>query len=463
MASAVRRLSPVSMMTSIPIAFSERTASIECSFNVSATAITPATRPSTARIIAVLPASSIAWRTDSAASTGIPALTMSDRFPIRIRCSPMAARTPWPGIASKSLGSSSLTPFATAAWTIASPSGCSEPFSADAASRRISASEIAPTGTTSVTDGRSFVSVLDEFDDLVQGRVRADARGTEAQQPGPIDRGADRGVSDLLFHRDRLSRDHRLVNGGEPPDNHPVDGDALPWPDDDQVVHLDELHGNLLLVVVPDHPRRPRGKVHELSDCVARLSLRNFFEVFAKQDETNDDGRSVVVRAFVRERNAEEREKRYDGAVSKRSTRANGDEDIHVRALVPDGVEEAAVEAISCDELHRRGEDEEHKVHRFLETHEPPAQSLPEANHKKRNPNPEAEQRESLQPRQLLLRCGERLEAGLRAEVVLSAADDGGEVRTFIHIHAAHRVGCHRRLLRRGTVTVGHPASALHL
>src|SRR2546425_10407436 len=210
------------------------------------------------------------------------------------------------------------------------------------------------------------LGILHELDDLVQGRVRSDARRTEPQQPGPVDGGADRGVTDLLFHRDRLPRDHRLVNGGEPPDNHPVDGDALPWPDDDQVVHLDELYGNLLLVVVPDYAGGPRGEVHQLPNRVARLAFRNLLEVLAKEDEANDDRRGVVVRPLLHERDADEREKRYDGAVSKRSTRANGDEDIHVRALVPDGVEEAAVEAISCDELHRRGEDEEHKVHRFL-------------------------------------------------------------------------------------------------
>src|SRR5436309_2593854 len=250
------------MTTPIPIVFSARTASTEWSFNVSATAITPVTLPSTARIIAVLPPSSIECRSFSASSTEIPAFAMSVRFPSRMWRFPIVARTPWPGIASKSFGSFRAGPFTVAARTIASPSGCSEPFSAGPASRE------------TLDGGPRRLGVLDELDDLVQGRVRADARRSDPQQSCLVDRRANRRVADLLLHGDRLARDHRLVDCGHPPNDDPVHRDALPRSDDHEIVHLDLLDRNLLFLIVPNHAGRPRGEVHELPDRVARSEER---------------------------------------------------------------------------------------------------------------------------------------------------------------------------------------------
>src|SRR5438034_330012 len=73
-ASAVRRLSPVSMRTSMPIDLSARTASAAWSFSVSATAITPASWPSTARSMAVFPSVSKARSGASAPPIPTPAM-----------------------------------------------------------------------------------------------------------------------------------------------------------------------------------------------------------------------------------------------------------------------------------------------------------------------------------------------------------------------------------------------------
>src|SRR5437867_6941143 len=307
--------------------------------------------------------------------------------------------------------------------------------------------------------GPRRLGVLDELDDLAQGRVRPDARRSDPQQSCLVDRCANSRVPDLLLHGDRLARDHRLVDCGHSPHDDPVNRDALPRSDDDEIVHLDLLDRNLLFLIVPNHAGRPRCEVHELPDRVARLPLRDLLEVLAEEDEADDDRRSVVVRPLLGEVDAGEREERHDRAVRPCGGRTDGNEDVHVRALVANRIDEAAVEAIARNELDRRGEDEEPEVQRFLETREPPAQPLAEADDEQRNADPEAEEREPLQPRHLLLRRGERLETRLGTEVVLPAADDRGEVRALVDVHAAHRVRRHNHLRGGRAIDRVGPAS----
>src|SRR5207248_7874067 len=73
---------------------------------------------------------------------------------------------------------------------------------------------------------------------------------------------------------------------------------------------------------------------------------------------SSDLRRSVVVRPLLGEVDAGEREERHDRAVRPCGGRTDGNEDVHVRALVADRVDEAAVEAIAGDELDGGGEDE---------------------------------------------------------------------------------------------------------
>src|SRR2546426_66058 len=442
------------MVTSMPIALRARTASMECFFNVSATAITPASLSSTARIIAVFPASSIDWRMDSAACTGIPWLAISIRFPRRMWRSPIAARTPCPGMARKALGSSRARAFAVAARTMASPRGCSDPFSAAAASRSTPSSEIAPTGTTSVTDGRPFVRVPVLSNTTVVSlwafsRYSPPLISRPFSAPFPVPTMIAAGVSM------RRAQGHAIIKTAmkntrawatdSPSGTHQrknvsaaIPTTAGPRTDATRSANRwNELDGNLLLLPVSNDAGGPRGQVHELADRVARPPFRILLEVLAEEDEADDDCRGVVIRPLVRKEDAEDREECHDGAVAPRRRRPDCNEHVHVRALVANCVTKAAIEAISGDELDRRGEHEEHEGHRFLEAREPPAQALAEADDEQRGPDPEAEKRPPLEPRHLLLRRGERLEARLGTEVVLPAADDRREVGALVHIHAA--------------------------
>ncbi len=158
MASAVRRLSPVIIATSMPSRLSSRTARTEVSFSVSATATRPRGRPSTATNITVFPSPSSRSASGSSPSRETPRSAISLRFPRRTAAPLRLASTPWPGTAWKLSAACTSMPRAAAPRTIASPRGCSEFFSAAAARRRTS-SELPSAATTSVTEGSPLVRV----------------------------------------------------------------------------------------------------------------------------------------------------------------------------------------------------------------------------------------------------------------------------------------------------------------
>ena len=89
----------------------------------------------------------------------MPRRSMSVRLPSSTRPSVANASMPCPGTVLNSPIGGSASPRSLARVTIASPSGCSEPCSAAAASARTSSSVAVPIATTSVTAGRPRVSV----------------------------------------------------------------------------------------------------------------------------------------------------------------------------------------------------------------------------------------------------------------------------------------------------------------
>ncbi len=158
MTAAVRRLSPVNIMMSMPIPRSSLIACTDVSLRTSATPTIPATRPSTEMIMAVLPSPSSLLSPSSMPSTSTPLASISARLPINSSFPRTEARTPLPVMDSNLSAFGMVTPGPDARRTMASPRGCSDPFSAEAARRRSSSSSI-PSVTTSVTSGSPRVNV----------------------------------------------------------------------------------------------------------------------------------------------------------------------------------------------------------------------------------------------------------------------------------------------------------------
>jgi len=168
MASAVCRLSPVIITTSRPSLRRSAIASRDSGFTVSATATRPADTgdllscAARATIIAVLPPACSRAMPCCSASIAMPSFWMKRGLPTRTGRSSTVARMPKPLTALKAWGSTTRSPRAAPASTIARPSGCSDPRSALAARCRTSSSVQPGAGMMSVSAGwpRVIVPVL---------------------------------------------------------------------------------------------------------------------------------------------------------------------------------------------------------------------------------------------------------------------------------------------------------------
>ncbi len=150
-------LSPVIITGSILILRSCSTAFLLPGFITSATAMIPSSSPSTAINIAVLP-SADNLPESSRAFISMFLSFISLLFPRRTSFPCIRDIIPCPGIASKLSASYNFNFISDALPTIASPRGCSEPFSAEAANCSNLVSSRRPVGIISVITG--FPSVI---------------------------------------------------------------------------------------------------------------------------------------------------------------------------------------------------------------------------------------------------------------------------------------------------------------
>ena len=158
-ASAVLRLSPVSMTTENPSALSPATTEAASSFNVSAMPRTPAAAPSMATPIRVHPSPESLSALSFKEFKGTPLSSRSFRLPARTVRPATTARTPSPPKARNPSGSAGLMPSSAAFSSTARPRGCSERFSAEETQKRRFPASKPSTGATSMTWGLPRVSV----------------------------------------------------------------------------------------------------------------------------------------------------------------------------------------------------------------------------------------------------------------------------------------------------------------
>ncbi len=143
----------------MPIFIRASIASLEFSFRVSATATRPMISSPRATSIAVFPFSSNSRILTSSPSKEIMFSSISLRVPSKIFFSSMYASIPFPGMERKFFASVRLIFLSSAPLTMASPSGCSDPFSAVAAIKSTSLSLRPETANTSVSFGVPSVRV----------------------------------------------------------------------------------------------------------------------------------------------------------------------------------------------------------------------------------------------------------------------------------------------------------------
>ena len=161
-AFAVRGLSPVIITTSSPRSCRARIATAESGRTVSATATSPAGRPSMATYIGVLPSSASRSAWASSSPVAMSASRSSRALPMSSSRASTVARTPLPVTESKVVTAGRSRPLSRAPATMAPASGCSLSTSAAATRRSSSSWSCPPTVTTSVREGlpRVMVPVL---------------------------------------------------------------------------------------------------------------------------------------------------------------------------------------------------------------------------------------------------------------------------------------------------------------
>jgi hypothetical protein len=178
--------------------------------------------------------------------------------------------------------------------------------------------------------------LLDQMDDLGEHRVLADAGRPEAEGARLVDRRPDDGVPRLLRHRDRLARDHRLVDRRATLDDLAVNGDLLAGANDYDVSPLDLLDRHFLLAPVAKDAGRSGLEADELPDRLARSRLRPRLDQAPEHDQGEDDADDLVVdlAQVLGEGTGNERD---DEAVEEGGRRPDRDERVHVgRAVAKD-------------------------------------------------------------------------------------------------------------------------------
>ena len=156
---AVVRLSPVSMTTRRPSAWSSRIASGVELLMGSATPTRPASAPSTARYITVCPSPRSASARAASADASTPCAASSRRLPSATRRPPAAPVIPCPATDWKPSTRAGVTPRSVAPARTAAASGCSLPCSRPAARASTSSSRNPDAATTVTSRGLPSVSV----------------------------------------------------------------------------------------------------------------------------------------------------------------------------------------------------------------------------------------------------------------------------------------------------------------
>ena len=151
-------MSPVIIATSIPISWSFIIALALLSLTISATAIIPAILLFIAIYIGVLPSAANLSDISSNFLRAIFLSCINFLLPNKIPLDSISTSIPWPGIATNLSILYKPKFFFSPSLTIASPRGCSEPFSALAAIFKSSSLLISPSVIISVTTG--FPSVI---------------------------------------------------------------------------------------------------------------------------------------------------------------------------------------------------------------------------------------------------------------------------------------------------------------
>ena len=143
-----------------------------------------------------------------------------------------------------------------------------------------------------------------------------------------------------LLDRQRLARQHRLVDRGLALDDDPVDRDLLAGSNPQEIADADRRQRDVDLAAVLEPASRPGLEPDQAADRAARLVLGAGLEPAAEEDQADDDRRAVEVGLGLEPGLVDDvREERHEDAVGPGRARADGDQGVHVRRPVTRGAQ----------------------------------------------------------------------------------------------------------------------------
>src|SRR3954463_6337712 len=121
--------------------------------------------------------------------------------------------------------------------------------------------------------------------------VAAALFGPHHEAAGSVEGAGNDFVANLLGHRHRFPRDHRLVQGRATFDDHAVDRDLLAWPHAQQVTDHNRVERNpLFLAVGADVPGGLGGEIEQRANSARCLLAGAQLEHLSQQHKHRDDG-----------------------------------------------------------------------------------------------------------------------------------------------------------------------------
>ncbi len=198
---------------------------------------------------------------------------------------------------------------------------------------------------------------------LRQDGLRAHPLGFDDQAAGGIHRRANGVVTHPLGHRNRLARNHGLINRTCTLDDHAINGHLLARADTETVTHVYVSQRNVFLATVwVDATRCFRRQTEKRLDGGRRLRPRPELKHLSSQSQRDDDcGRFEVHAnaAMLNERFGEYagRDSR-DNAVDVSSTGAEPDKSPHVWAAMDKGPDAALEERVPRPKHNGRRQDQ---------------------------------------------------------------------------------------------------------
>ena len=202
-------------------------------------------------------------------------------------------------------------------------------------------------------DGRfTGLRVLDQPDNLSQGRLLSHLGRSKLEGPGFVHGAADHLIPTLFLHGKTLPREHRFVHGRVALDYQTIHGDSLSRPDQNDIVDYHFVCRKFNFLAVPYHSGHLGLQGHETADCLGGPAPSKRFQPAPQNDEGRQQSRRFKKNRFLSSKPRIGPEG-VDHANQIRGPDSGSVEQVHIGNTAPEPVEAVLKELQGRSENHR--------------------------------------------------------------------------------------------------------------